>query len=348
MTTDHWVLERRGPKAVLDPARAYAVEFEEEFDPRGTLASTGVIFLTNRECPFRCVMCDLWRHTLDETVAPGVIAAQVRAALSSLPPVRQVKLYNAGSFFDPAAIPPADDDDIAAAVAGVERVIVEAHPGFLTGAYADRCLRFRDRLGDFRLKPEATSVQTHFRLEPEATRVQADSTRLEVAIGLETAHEETLARLNKRMTVESFRRAAAFVVENGMDLRVFILLNPPFLGGEQAIEWACRSIDVAVACGATVCSVIPTRTGNGAMEALGDAVERPRLPALERVVEYGIAQRRLRVFADLWDVERFFDCECSAARRLRLQQMNQTQTLPSPVTCERCSSFRSWTLGVGS
>ena len=321
MTTDHWVLERRGPKATLDPARAYAVEFEEEPDARGTLVPTGVIFLTNRECPFRCVMCDLWRHTLDETVAPGAIAAQVRAALSSLPPVRQVKLYNAGSFFDPAAIPPAEDADIAAAVAGVGRVIVEAHPGFLTGAYADRCLRFRDRLR---------------------------GARLEVAIGLETAHEDTLARLNKRMTVESFRRAAAFVVENGMDLRVFILLNPPFLGGAQAIEWACRSIDVAAECGATVCSVIPTRTGNGAMEALGDAVQRPRLPALERVMEYGISLRVLRVFADVWDLERFFDCECSPARRLRLQQMNRTQTLPSQVPCERCSSLGSWTLEVGN
>ena len=320
MTTDHWVLERRGPKATLDPARAYAVEFEEELDARGTLAPTGAIFLANRECPFRCVMCDLWRHTLDETVAPGAIAMQVRAALSALPPVQQVKLYNAGSFFDPAAIPPAEDADIAAAVAGVERVIVEAHPGFLTGAYADRCLRFRDSLR---------------------------GARLEVAIGLETAHEETLARLNKRMTVGSFRRAAAFVVENGMDLRVFILLNPPFLGGERAIEWACRSIDVAAECGATACSVIPTRTGNGAMEALGDAVQRPRLPALERVVEYGISLRVLRVFADVWDLERFFDCECSTARRLRLQQMNRTQTLPSPVSCECCPSIGNWTWEVG-
>ena len=344
MTTDHWVLERRGPKAALDPARAYAVEFEEELDARGTLAPTGVIFLTNRECPFRCVMCDLWRHTLDETVAPGVVAAQVRAALSGLPPIRQVKLYNAGSFFDPAAIPPADDDGIAAAVAGVERVIVEAHPGFLTGAYADRCLRLRDRLRDVRLQPEATSVHG------ETTSVQPDfpldPRRLEVAIGLETAHEETLARLNKRMTVDSFRRAASFVLENGMDLRVFILLNPPFLGGEQAIEWACRSIDVAATCGATVCSVIPTRSGNGAMEALEDAVERPRLPALERVLEYGISRHRLRVFADLWDVERFFDCECSAPRRVRLQQMNRTQTVPSPLTCERCHPA-SRALGIG-
>jgi hypothetical protein len=70
------------------------------------------------------------------------------------------------------------------------------------------------------------------------------------------------------MTVESFREAAALLAGNGIDLRVFILLNPPFLGGEAAVEWACRSIDVAAECGATACSVIPTRTGNGAMESL--------------------------------------------------------------------------------
>ncbi len=141
------------------------------------------------------------------------------------------------------------------------------------------------------------------------------------------------------MTIESFRRAASFLAEHDIDLRVFVLLNPPFLKGEEAIDWACRSIDLAADCGAAVCSVIPTRSGNGAMEALGDAVEPPRLAALERVVEHGISLHRLRVFADLWDVERFFDCECSPARVTRLEQMNRTQTVATSVSCERCAPF---------
>jgi hypothetical protein len=83
------------------------------------------------------------------------------------------------------------------------------------------------------------------------------------------------------------------------------------------------------------------------MEALGDAVEPPRLTALERVLEYGVSRRRLRVFADLWDLERFFDCECSPARVERLQQINRTQSAPTPLACGRCA-IESRPSAVGS
>jgi uncharacterized Fe-S cluster-containing MiaB family protein len=301
---DREVLSLRGPKAPLDQGHAYASAWEEEPGATGALVPTAVVFLTNRECPFRCVMCDLWVNTLDETVERGAIPAQIRGAVGQLAPARQVKLYNAGSFFDPQAIPPEDDAEIASAVEGFERVIVESHPAFLAGAHGERALWFRDRVA-----------------------------RLEVAIGLETAHEPTLARLNKKMTLESFRRAAGFLRDHDIDLRVFILLNPPFLGGAEAIDWACRSIDVAAASGATACSVIPTRPGNGAMEALGGDVERPRLNALEAVVEYGLSRGGCRVFADLWDVERFFDCACSPMRAGRLRAMNRFQRVTAPVEC---------------
>ncbi|HQR40795.1 MAG TPA: radical SAM protein, partial [Blastocatellia bacterium] len=135
-----WVLARRGPKSALDPFTPYAVLREEEIGADGRLVPTAVILITNRECPLKCVFCDLWRNTLDDPVPPGAIAAQIRAALSEVPDAVQVKLYNAGSFFDPNAIPPDDYDDIVRELGRVERVIVEWHPGFMGG----RAGRFRE------------------------------------------------------------------------------------------------------------------------------------------------------------------------------------------------------------
>ena len=58
--TDQQILALRGPKAVLDPQRAYAATWEEERDTAGALVPTAAIFLTNRECPFRCVMGEVY------------------------------------------------------------------------------------------------------------------------------------------------------------------------------------------------------------------------------------------------------------------------------------------------
>jgi len=315
---DQFVLEHRPPRHPVDPLRAYATTWEEEPDESGALVPTSVVFLTNRECPFRCVMCDLWMNTLDDVVPRGAVAHQIRTALPSLRPARQIKLYNAGSFFDPQQIPSDDDEEIAEVVSRFDRVIVESHPAFLSGAYAERCLRFKTLIPG----------------------------RLEVAIGLETAHPDVLARLNKRMTLDAFRRAADFLHRHDIALRVFVLLSPPFMPLHEAVEWACRSIDLAAECGATACSVIPTRGGNGAMEAIGDAFVPPRLDALESVIECGLSRRArpeerragpfgpaMRIFADLWDVERFYSCTCSPARAARLTTMNLQQRVSDRIVC---------------
>src|SRR5205814_8740235 len=139
---DSWILARRPARNELDAQRPHAFFVEQERTESGELVDVATIFLTNRECPWRCLMCDLWRNTLPETVPLGAIPAQIDYALARLPTARQVKLYNSGSFFDRGAIPNEDYPAIAQRLRGFERVIVESHPALV----GEACLRFRDLL----------------------------------------------------------------------------------------------------------------------------------------------------------------------------------------------------------
>ncbi len=81
---DSWILGLRPDRNKVDPRRPYGFFIEEEMDSRGRLARTAVILLTNRECPWRCVMCDLWKNTLTESVPSGAITEQVAFAMDRL------------------------------------------------------------------------------------------------------------------------------------------------------------------------------------------------------------------------------------------------------------------------
>src|SRR5438105_13665339 len=81
---DRWILARRGARNQLDPFKPHAFLVEEERAESGEIVSVATIFLTNRECPWRCLMCDLWKNTVTETVAPGAIPAQIDYALAEL------------------------------------------------------------------------------------------------------------------------------------------------------------------------------------------------------------------------------------------------------------------------
>ena len=304
---DSWILAKRGPRNAIDPRRAYATLMEEEPGDSGRPVSVATIFLSNRECPWRCLMCDLWRNTLTEPVPPGAISEQIARELPRFGAARWIKLYNAGSFFDPKAIPPEDHADVARLLSGFDRVIVESHPALC----GDACLEFRSRLEG----------------------------SLEVALGLETVHPDVLPRLNKRMTLESFRRAAGYLVGNGIAVRAFVLVGLPFVAPEEAVEWACRSAAFAFECGARVVSLIPTRPGNGALEALQERGEftPPDLSALEKALAGGLALSRGRVLADPWDLEKFSRCRsCFPERVSRLRAMNLAQRDLPRVSCAEC------------
>ena len=306
---DKWVLEWRPARKTLDPQKPYLFFVEQELSASGEILPVATIFLTNRECPWRCVMCDLWRNTLTTSVPAGAISAQIGFGLSQLPAARVLKLYNSGSFFDPRAIPVEDHPAISDRANNFERLIVENHPALVD----DDCLRFRDRL----------------------------KCRLEIAMGLETVHPDILPKLNKRMTLDQFSAAASFLRSNDIDLRIFVLVQPPFLQAEEAVLWAQRSIDFAFDCGATAVTLIPTRGGNGAMETLAanGQFSAPRLETVEASLSYGLGLKRGRVFADLWDADKIPSCPaCKPPRIARLRRMNLSQKNLAPARCQSCDA----------
>lgn len=302
---DRAIVAARGPRNRVDATRPYAYLVEQEPSPDRAVEDVATVFITNRECPFRCLMCDLWKNTTTQPVPDGAVADQIEWALDRLPYAPCVKLYNSGNFFDAKAVPRADLPRIAMRLGDRRVVIVECHPELVGRS----CIAFAESLG---------------------------STKLQVAMGLETVDPNVLPRLNKNMTLDDFERATSCLLQHGVDVRAFILLRTPYQSESDGLHWAMRSIDFALSIGVECCAVIPVRTGNGIMEQLerDGGFSPPSIHSLEAVLEYGLNLKRGRVFVDLWDVERFCDCaQCGPERVERLRRMNLTQTRSEPVNC---------------
>jgi hypothetical protein len=303
-SNNKWIVANRVKKNSVDPQKPYAWLVEKERTISGKIEDTAIIFLSNKECPFQCLMCDLWKNTTDKSVSAGDIPDQIEWALKQMPEAKHLKLYNSGSFFDKKAIPEEDYGRIASLVSSFETVIVESHPKFIN----ERCLRFRDMI-----KPE-----------------------LHVAIGLETVHPAILLKLNKQMSLDDFENSVSYLTQNQISSRAFILLRLPFMSETEGIYWAKKSIDFAFNVDVECCTIIPVRAGNGAMDLLMEKGDfgLPNIHSLETVLEYGINLNAGRVFADVWDLAQFSSCgKCIDQRTGRLTDMNLGQRITSQVNC---------------
>lgn len=301
------------PEPPQDPFTPPRVLVERE-RRGGQMERSLTVFLTGAECPFTCVFCDLWQHTLEGPTPPGALPAQLGLVLSALEAdpesCDRIKLYNAGNWFDPRAVPPSDVDELCRLVAPFRAVTVESHARMV----GPRCQAFADRIGG----------------------------RLEVAIGLETVHPGALSRLNKGMTLADFDRAAAWLGERGMDLRVFALLGAPFIPPEESVDWAVRTAEYALDRGAAIVSLIPVRPGPGELARLAEAGEftAPSLVQLEDAVDRCLRRGMDAVTADLWDADRLVACPtCRPGRLDRLDAINLTGVAAPAVSCLTCGGF---------
>jgi len=284
---------------------------EDERRPGGKIERALTVFLTGAECPFTCSFCDLWRWTIDGPTPPGALTKQLESVLEALdgPAPDRIKLYNASNFFDERAVPTEDLPAIATLAGSFAAVTVESHANTI-GA---RTLAFARQV----------------------------SGRLEVAVGLETIHPIAAAHLNKRLDLARFDWAARFLSENGIDLRVFVLLGAPYVPADESVAWTVRTAAYAVERGASVVSIIPVRGGNGEIERLQGLghFAPPTLSQLEEALDLCLQSTSTVVTADLWDVERLPACEhCRSERIERLRCLNLTGHAEPRIGCAMCEA----------
>ena len=295
----------------MDPYTAHGSLLEEERRPDGGIERALTVFLSGAECPFTCSFCDLWRFTIDGPTPPGALTTQLEKVLDTLdrPVPDRLKLYNASNFFDERAVPSQDLAGIARLAAPFAAVTVESHASTI----GPKTLAFAQRIPG----------------------------RLEVAVGLETIHPVAAAQLNKRLDLAQFDRAAGFLSENGIDLRVFVLLGTPYVPVAESVAWTVRAVEYAVQRGASIVSIIPVRGGNGEMErlqALGEFTP-PTLAQLEDTLDDCSHIKTAVVTVDTWDLDRLAACEhCSAERVDRLGCVNQSGSVLPRIACRACES----------
>lgn len=308
---DRRIRSLRPPKTHIDPYTTHGSLIEEERRPGGKIERALTVFLTGAECPFTCSFCDLWKWTIDGPTPPGALTSQLESVLQALngPVPDRLKIYNASNFFDQRAVPSEDLAGIARLAASFAAVTVESHANTIG--------------------PNALAFAR-----------QIDG-RLEVAVGLETIHPVAAAHLNKRLNLDRFDKAAHFLAENDVELRVFALLGAPYVPVDESVAWTMRAVEYAVERGAAVVSIIPVRAGNGEMERLRGLghFTPPTLSQLEECLELSLRFTSTVVTADLWDAERLPACEhCRSERVERLRRLNVTGRAGPRIGCAMCGA----------
>ena len=162
-----------------------------------------------------CSMCGYYSDSI-----PNVSAEQLQEQLEMAAERYQgepiVKVFTSGSFLDDREVPV----DVQRQVMqlffeGADRVVVETRPSFVPGL---------DRIAD---------------------AVPSGKT-LSVAMGLESANDRVLEyAINKGFTFADWQRAAEQVRDAGFEVKTYVLLKPPFLTEEEAIQDALATVDAA-------------------------------------------------------------------------------------------------------
>ena len=196
-------------KEKRSPSRLEALWKESDMSNGRKVDAMVVILRTNGCCWVRqggCTMCGYREASLTDVTEDDLLK-QLEQALAKYKGEPFVKIYTSGSFLDDNEVPPEVRRRFFEAFSGCERILFESRPEFITS----------ESLADV---PKTATI----------------------ALGLESSDPAVLERsVHKGFTPEDIRRAGTLAKESGLMVRTYLLLKPPFMTEDMAIEDAVRS-----------------------------------------------------------------------------------------------------------
>lgn len=196
-------------KEKRSPSQLEALWKEDDMVDGEKVRAMVVIMRTNGCCWVKhggCTMCGYREASLSQ-VSEEDLGKQLEQALSKYKGEPFVKFYTSGSFLDDNEVPPAMRRRYLDAFSGCKRILFESRPEFIT--------------------PESIAD-----LPKNVT----------VALGLESSNPDVLeTSIHKGFTPDDIRRAGLLLKENGLGVRTYLLLKPPFMTETMAIRDAVES-----------------------------------------------------------------------------------------------------------
>lgn len=175
----------------------------------GKVVNAFVLILRTKGCYWAkksgCLMCGYYKETYDAEYED--IKRQIDMAYKEYKNEEIVKIFTSGSFLDEQEIPK-DLQLYLFKKFKAKKFIIESRPEFI-----DNLENFKDY-------------------------------RIEVAMGLESANDVVLEYcINKGFKFNDWKKGAEKVISFGKELKVYLLIKPPFLTEKQAIMDALYSVE---------------------------------------------------------------------------------------------------------
>lgn len=218
----------------------------------------GVIILPTIGCRWGrkvgCIMCG-YVYDAAREIGQDKIVEEFKKAIEKIDGIEYLKIFTSGSFLDSQELLKKSMKEILKEVPkSVKRVGIESRPEFVK---------------------EKTLAEIKKILDAE----------LEIGIGLESANDRIRESINKGFSFDNFEHAVKICKKNGVKVKAYLLLKPPFLTEKEALEDAKDSIKKAQKAGADRVSINPMNIQRGTLvEKLWQRGEY-RPPRLWSVVE---------------------------------------------------------------